>query len=249
VTLWRLEWLRLTRTRRLVALVGVYVFFGFLGPLTARYLPQIIERFGGDQFQVVVPEPVPADGIIQFASSATQIGLLVAVVVAAGALTLGAVPEMAVFLRTRVASPARLVLPRYAVAAGAAAAAYTVGAGVAWYETAVLLGALPVGGMLVGMLLAVLYLAFAAAVVAVVGSRFDGLLATVLGSLVVLLILPLAGIAESVGRWLPSHLVGAQTDLVAGGAASDYLGATAVTLAVTVLLLAGAMRRAGAREW
>lgn len=38
MNLWRLEWLRLTRTRRLVAIVGVYLFFGLTGPLTARYL-------------------------------------------------------------------------------------------------------------------------------------------------------------------------------------------------------------------
>ena len=45
MSLWRLEWLRLVRSRRLVALAGVYVFFGFVGPLTARYLGEIVERF------------------------------------------------------------------------------------------------------------------------------------------------------------------------------------------------------------
>ena len=48
MTLLRLEWLRLVRTRRLLALTGVYLFFGIAGPLTARYLGEIVERFGGD---------------------------------------------------------------------------------------------------------------------------------------------------------------------------------------------------------
>jgi hypothetical protein len=40
----RLEWLRLTRTPRAIALAGVYLFFGLLGPVTARYLQDIVNR-------------------------------------------------------------------------------------------------------------------------------------------------------------------------------------------------------------
>jgi len=248
MTLWRLEWMRLTRTRRIVALAGVYVFFGFLGPLTARYLPQILDRFGSGDFQVIVPDPVPADGIAQFSANVTQIGLLVAVVVAAGALTLDALPEMAIFLRTRVASPRDMVIPRLVVAFGAVACAYVLGAVIAWYETAVLLGGVPVGGLLLGMLLSILYLGFAVAVTGAVGSRSGSVLATVLVTLVILLVLPLAGIVDAVGRWLPSHLVGAQAGLVADAGGSGYLGSAMVTVAVGAVLVMVAVRRAGTGE-
>ena len=45
---------------------------------------------------------MPADGIAQFVGNASQIGLLVVVLVAASALAFDARREMAVFLRTRV---------------------------------------------------------------------------------------------------------------------------------------------------
>ena len=32
MNLWRLEWLRLVRTHRLLVVVGVYLFFGITGP-------------------------------------------------------------------------------------------------------------------------------------------------------------------------------------------------------------------------
>ena len=48
MSLWRLEWLRLTRTKRWIALVGVYLFFGLLGPFTARYMAEIISFAGGE---------------------------------------------------------------------------------------------------------------------------------------------------------------------------------------------------------
>jgi len=238
MTLWRLEWLRLIRTRRLPALLGVYVFFGFVGPLTARYLAEIIDRFGGGEMQVTVPDPVPADGIAQFASNGSQIGVLVVVAVAAGALTIDTLPEMSIFLRTRVASAAALVLPRLAVVGSAVAAAFTLGTLTAWYETTVLIGGVPAGGMLGGLLLGLLYLAFALAVVAVAGSRVRSVVGAIGIALVVLLAMPIVGIAEAVGRWLPSHLVGAQVDLVAGGTFTDYLPALAVTLALTPALVA-----------
>ena len=63
MTLLRLEWLRLVRTRRLISLVGIYLFFGFLGPLTARYLGDIIDRFGSGEMTVIVPDPAPADRV------------------------------------------------------------------------------------------------------------------------------------------------------------------------------------------
>ena len=248
MNLWRLEWLRLVRTRRALILLATYVFFGFIGPLTARYLAEILDRFGGDDLTVIIPDAVPADGIAQFASSAQQIGMLIAVVVAAGALTLEAIPEMSIFLRTRTSAASRLVIPRYAMSAVFVAAAYLVGLGVAWYETAVLIGPLPIPGMLGGALLGVVYLGFAIAVAAAFGSRVGGVLGTVVATLLVLLLLPIIGIADAVGRWLPSHLVGAQVDLLGDGAFTDFLGALAVTVAASALLLLTAIRGVGSRE-
>lgn len=247
MSLWRLEWLRLVRSKRLVALLGVYVFFGLLGPITARYLGEIVERFGGD-VTVTFPEPVPPDGIAQYLSNASQIGILVAVTVAAGALVLDARPEMSIFLRTRVRPAWRLLIPRFVVTAGAVIGTYLIGLAVAWYETAVLLGGVSVGGMLAGALFHAIYLGFALAIVAAVGSRVSSVVATIGISVVVLLLLPLTGVVESVGQWLPSHLVAAQVALLSDASVGDYLPAAAITLVIGALLAVIAGRGVETRE-
>lgn len=247
MTLWRLEWLRLVRTRRLAALAGIYVLFGFLGPLTARYLPEIIDRFGGD-ITVVVPDPVPADGISQYVGNASQVALLVAVGIAAAATTLHALPQMAVFLRTRVPNGARLVVPRLVVAGTAVVGAYLLGAAAAWYETAVLLGPLPAGGMLAGLGYGAAYLVFAVAVVAAAGALLRSTLATAGVSVLVLIAMPLVGLVEPIGSLLPSHLVGALVNLARGGTAADYLPALGITVAGSAALVAGAIRASGFRQ-
>jgi ABC-2 type transport system permease protein len=251
VNLWRLEWYRLVRTRRLVALVGVYVFFGFLGPLTARFLGDILDLAGGDLEGAVIelPPPAPIDGMAQYASNAMQVGTLVAVVVAAGALALDAIPEMGVFLRTRSDRIWPVLAPRFVVAAVAAGVAFCAGAAVAWYETWALIGPPDAGGVVAGVVGGCLYLVFASAVVAAVAARARSVLGTVLISLLALLLLPILGVVDPVGRWLPSRLASALAVLPAGPPdVVDYLPAVGTTLLATLGLLVLAARLSGTRE-
>lgn len=247
MSLWRLEVLRMVRTHRWAILVGVYAFFGVLGPFTGRYLADIIGNFAGE-VTIEVPDPRPVDGIMQFVSNTTQLGLLAVVIVAASALAIDARVEVSAFLRTRVDHARQLLLPRYVAASATAALALVIGTGIAWALTAVLLGGLPVVDMLLGTLLGVLYLAFAVAVVAAAGAFFRGMLPTVFAALVVLILLPLIGVLPPVEPWLPSHLVNAVVTLVDGAPASDYLRAAGVAAVSTPALLALAAWRAERRE-
>jgi ABC-2 type transport system permease protein len=247
MNLWRLEILRLVRTYRWMILFGVYVFFGVLAPFTARYLNEIVSRFGGE-LMVAAPDPRPADGIGQFVSNASQLGLLAVVVVAAAALALDARPEVAAFLRTRTTRPRTLLVPRYVANAAAAALALVVGTAVAWVLTTVLIGPLPAGAMALGTVLGSLYLAFAVAVVAAVAGFVRSQAATVFGSLAILILLPLTGLVATVKPWLPSELLAAVAVLVDGGPASAFARSTATTLAATAALLAVAVSGFARRE-
>lgn len=251
MTLWRLEWLRLVRTRRLVAVVGVFAFFGLLGPVTARYLADILGAFGAgiEGATIELPPPTPADGFGQYVSNANQLGVLVVVIVAAGALVVDAVPEMGVFLRTRVQRSWRLLAPRLAVTTAVVAVGWTVGVALAWYETWALIGAPRAAGVVVGCLLGSAFLAFVVAVVAVVATRARSVLGTVLVSIVVLAVLPIVGVVDAIGRWLPTRLAGALPDLAGGAAAAgDFAGALVVTALLTAALVAGAIALADRRE-
>jgi ABC-2 type transport system permease protein len=248
MSLWRLEWLRLVRTRRLVVILGVYLFFGLTGPLTARYLSQILGRLGTEGVHVEFPEPVPADGITQFVGNASQIGLLAVVMVAASALAFDARREMAVFLRTRVRGVRDIIVPAYAINAGAAVAGLVGGSLAAWYETAVLLGGLPPLSMVAGVVYGALFLAFAVAATALVASFVKGVLATSGVTLVALLGLAIVGNLAPLHRWLPTRLAGAMAGLVRGEHVVDYLPAAATSIVVTVGAVIGATLLGARRE-
>lgn len=248
MTLWRLEWLRLRRTWRGISLLVVFLFFGLLGPFTARYLPEILERLGTSGVQVTFPEPVPADGIEQYVGNVAQLGLLVLVAAAAGAFAFDTPPELGAFLRTRVSSMGRLVLVRFVVYAVAGASAFALGSLAAWYETAVLIGALPVGPMLAGIAYGALYFAFVIALVALCAGIARGVLGTIVLVFGVVIAIALVGIVPAVGQWLPGRLAGAILALVRGAEVSDYLRASAVTLLATAAALAASVRLLERRE-
>jgi len=248
MNLWRLEWLRLVRTHRLLVLMGVYLFFGLTGPLTARYLSAILGRLGTDGIRVEFPPPTPADGVDQFVGNATQIGLLVVVLVAGSALAFDSRREMAVFLRTRVRRVRDIVVPAYVVNASAAVAALVVGSLAAWYETAVLLGALPPARMLLGIALGSLFLAFAVALTAFVAAAVRGTVATAGITLGFLLGIGILGGLGELGRWVPTTLLSAMTGLVRGANPADYLPAAAVTLLAGTAALVAASALGARRE-
>lgn len=247
--LWRLEWLRLVRTRRLAALLGTFGFFGLTAAPLARWAGELASRVGGS-VQIIAPPPVPADAMTSYVSNASQLGLLVFVLVTAGAVTVDARAESAAFLRTRVRRRRDLVVPRLATNAAAGAAAYATGALLAWYGAVVLLGDLPIGPMAAGVVLGALYLPFLAAVAALVATRSASVAVTALATLAVALVSGLVGtlVPDRLARWLPSHLVGSITSLAGGGAVAEVLPAALTTVVATIALSALAVRFAGRRE-
>lgn len=247
--LWRLERLRLVRTNRLGILLGVYAFFGVLGPLTARYLTEILTSFGGAELAGLdLPEATPPDGITQFTSNAGQLGLLAVVVVAAGALALDAKPEIGVFLRTRATSLWQLLVPRVVTVTVAAVLALVAGTVLAAALTGVLIGAVDLWPLVVGTLYGAIYLGFVVSLTAAVAARARSVLTTVLVTVATLIGLPILSLFPPLERWVPSELVGAVDQTVRGVPLTEALPAAAVALTVSAGLLWLAERWLAASE-
>jgi ABC-2 type transport system permease protein len=195
-----------------------------------------------------VPPPSVSQAIAAYVGNASQIGLLVAVVVAAGSLAFDARPEWAAFLRTRVGGIDDLVIPKFTVNALAAAVAFLAGMVAAWYETAILIGSPPVKGMLAGMACGSLYLGFAVAVVALCAAISRSVVGVVGLALGFLIALPILGQIGVLAAWMPSALVGAPVTLVEGAAASGFLKAAFVAIGAGVAALWAASRLLARRE-
>lgn len=247
MSLWRVELARLLRTNRWMMVAGAFVTFGLLGPLSARYLGEIIARFGGE-IEVTFPDPKPLDGIAQFAANWSQLGVLAVVIVAANALAIDARPEISAFYRTRIENAWQVVAPRYWVPLAASAISLVVGSLIAVVATEVLIGPLDRVGVAVGTVLGVIYLGFLVALVAAISTYTAGTTTTIFVTLAAAIAIPAVGLIAAVEPWLPSELVGAAIDLASEAEPLDFLRSTVSALVSTTLLLRVAVLRFDRRE-
>jgi ABC-2 type transport system permease protein len=248
MNLWRLEWLRLVRTPRAFSLAVVFLAIGLVEPVATRYESTLI---GSASHGAVIrlPKPTPTDALSSYVSEATLVGLIVLVVAAASALGFDSSQGLAAFFRTRVRNMWQLVAPRYAAYAAAGAVAYLLGTLAAWYETRLLIGSLPAAGLFAGVLCGAVYLALAVAVAALATSLARNTVASVGITLAILLALPLLADIRAISDWVPSALVGAPADLVAGTyQLPHYLPALGVAAVAAAGALALAVRLLQTRE-
>jgi len=238
---WKLEALRLWRTRRLIAVAATFVILGLGLPVLTKELPALVNHSSGG-IRVIALPPTATQAISGFASNAGQLGTLVIVVVAAAGLAIDARPSLAAFYRSRVRRPVMLMLPRCAALATASIVCLALGVGCAWYETDVVLGALPAGRLASGFALQALWLCSCVATVAAWASVARGVLAVAGMTLVSLLVLVFLTDIPALVTWSPTNLA-AGVGVLIGNQHRPLWHAVAVAAVATVALIGVSIQR------
>lgn len=247
--LWRLEVLRVTRTRRWLLLLLAYPLLGALGPIVVRHLGSILDWLGADGASA--PDKVDAaDGMLAYLSASGQIGLLVALGITAAALAVDHRTGLAAFYRTRTRRPRDLVLPRWTVCAAAVCTANALATVIVWAELRWLFGPVPTDRILYGLLFSTVYLLMALGLVAGAAAFLRRPVALFGAALVALILSPLPRLWKPARDWEPSGLGGAGGELLEpnGPTPADFAVPSVMALALTAALLAVAVWRVGRRE-
>ena len=234
MNLWRLEWLRMIRTYRIIVLPALFVLAGFLGPALAKILPDLVGEVGGG-IEIILPEPTAYEGIVQYLGNVDQLGLVGIAVFAAMSMTFDAKREVAVFLRSRAPIPA-ILTPRFVTTFALSAVSIIVGAAVALALTDILLGRPPIAEVMTGAGLYVVYAGFVIAMVTLIAALTRSSLVVVIVAIVGIIISGAMSLIPVVGDWLPSRLPGATVELM-NGSAFVFWPAVGVTVALTAAFL------------
>ena len=246
MSLWRLEWIRLTRTGRIFILLAVFFAFGIIGPLSVRYLPELLEAAGSEEAISSLPPVTPEFAMSSYLGNALQIGLLAIAFVGAAALAIDAKPEISVFFRSR-ASIRNIITPRFIVVSAASVLSFATGVVTAAVTSGILIDWPEAGPTILGSALVALYLVFVVALITVMGSLVRKVPATALLTVGTLIVLSIIGLAEPISPWLPSYLVGG-FDAILNGGDFVYWRAIAATTAVIFGFVAIAVVRLENRE-
>jgi ABC-2 type transport system permease protein len=249
MSLWRLERLRLFRTRRWIALAAVFLVLGFGNPLATHYLGQLLSgRTGGGYIQITVGQPQPSDGMASYFGNITSVGTLVTVVVAGLAFAVRANPPLAALYLTHVRSRAALLVPRLVTVAVATVVASVLGGLAAAYATTVLFGAPKAGATIAGIAVSCLAQLFAVVITFLCATLLRGQVAAIAVALgVVFVAVPFADLIPGVRPVGPNALTNLPTTLQTGAWTTNATWATVVTFGLCVAAVAGGL--AQSRRW
>ena len=239
----RKELLESIRTFRLPIVAGLFLFTGLSSPVLARYLPEIIELAGGDQFGVVeIPTPTAVDAVDQLVKNLAQFGALAAILLAMPLVSGEKDRGTAAFILTKPVTRRAFLLAKLAGLAVVLGASTILAVMAGWIYTAILFEPLPLIGWLWLAFLVGLWL-FAFAALTFAGSVVTGSTAAAAGiGFVALLGLGIVSAIPGLGKFTPGGLLGPATELAANTVSLSQLGTNLVyPVVATVVLIAAAI--------
>ena len=107
------ELIEYSRTYKLLIMLMVFAVFGITNPLMAKLLPELIGSLATDGITMIVPEATAIDAWTQFFKNATQIGLIVTVVVFSGVLSSEISKGTLIIMLTKGLSRTTVILTKF----------------------------------------------------------------------------------------------------------------------------------------
>lgn len=224
------------RTRQLLVVCAVFLFFGLMSPLVAKFTPELLKNLeGAAQFADLIPEPTTADAMAQYIKNLTQFGFILVIVLGMGAVAGEKDRGIATMILSKPLTRWAFLLSKFMAQSMVYLLAIMLGACGAYYYTIVLFGGLEAAPFFAGNILLWLWL-LVFAVVTLLGStlaRSTGAAAGVafLGAVILLL----AGSLPRIGPLMPSGLVAWASQLGLDTAVAANGGALVMAIVLIVV--------------
>lgn len=129
------EWVEYLRTYKLIILGAVFLLFGIMNPLTAKFLPELLNTMMPEGMSITLAPPAAVDSYLQFFKNVPQIGLIVLVIVFSGMLSGEIQKGTLVQLLTKGLSRSTVLLAKFTCAVLLWSASYLLCFGVTYGYT------------------------------------------------------------------------------------------------------------------
>ena len=157
-TLLKKELLEYWRTYRALALGIVFLVFGLMSPLAARYMPEVFASMDMGGIVIQLPTPTVADGNTQFVKNMSQVAAIVLILIAMGVVSRERDKGTVAFTLSKPVSRSAFLLSKALALVVLTWAALLLAALAHWYYTQLLLGPMPLGACLAMAALVGVYL-------------------------------------------------------------------------------------------
>jgi ABC-2 type transport system permease protein len=224
------------KTNKVLIVAAVFLFFGLSTPVLTKYLPEIIKAVpstGGVIIQM--PTPTSADSLTGYTSNMAQFGVLMAVLVAMGAIAKEIETGTAAMVLSKPVGRLAFILAKLEAEWFNFLMALILGGLACWGYTLILFGDANALGFLYQNLLLGLFFALCLGVTLFFSSLMKSQLAA--GGLSLALIIFLSAISGRpwIGRFLPGELIDWGNRLVLNTPGEAGWGAAAVAAGLVAL--------------
>ena len=227
------------RTNRLIAVAAVFVLFGIIGPLTDRYMKELIDAIGSQSggFTIQVPPPSLDGAATQILKNLSQFGIICALLLAMGSVAWEKERGTAGMVLTKPASRAAFLGAKLVAISLTLGFAVLLGTGFGYLYTLLLYPSVfPLGGY-VAMALLMWWMLVIFAAITLLGSTLTRSAIAAAGvGLVALIVFGILGALPVVGDFMPSSLGGPALDLMVGKDPGQIVGPVLFNLALVPAL-------------
>jgi ABC-2 type transport system permease protein len=227
------------RTSRLISVAVVFIFFGILGPLTDRYMKEILDAAGAQAggMTFTVPGPSLAGDLTQIIKNLSQFGIICALLLAMGSVAWEKERGTAGMIMTKPASRAAFLGAKLVAISVNLLLAVVLGCGLAYLYTAILYPTVFGAGGYVAMcaLLWLTLVIFTA--ITLFGSTVTRSAIAAAGiGFVAFLILGILASIPVIGPWSPLGLLDPAQKLALGLDAGNFAGPLLFNIALVPVL-------------
>jgi len=157
---WRKEWLELWQTRKAIIVLAVMLAFGFLAPITAKLLPELMKSAGNTgNITITIGEVTVNDAIDQFVKNTSQTIVILALLMSFNVIVSERERGLMTLIFPHALPRSTFVLAKFAALVSLFAVGMLLQAIAAYVYTALLFEAPTIGGFIVMTALLFLYLA------------------------------------------------------------------------------------------
>lgn len=232
------EWLEQRRTHRLLIVSAIFLLFGLLSPLLAKFTPEIIKMVpGGEQISLIIPPPTVVDAVVQYIKNLTQFGLLLTVLMGMGMVSQEKDKGTATMVLAKPLSRTAFILAKPAAMGISFLIATALAALAGYYYTLLLFEALPVGSWLALNGLLLVYFGVYAALAILASTLNRSMLGSGAVALGFIILLALVEMIPAAGKLLTGGLLGWAQNLALGSAVEPAWGALVVCLGLIAAAL------------
>lgn len=232
------EFLYQWRSRRLIIVCAVFLVFGMISPLLAKFTPQLLGSIEeAQQFAELIPEPTIDDAYDQYIRNITQFGFILAILLGMGAIAGEKERGTASMILSKPLSRGFFVVSKYVAQSAVYLLAFILAAIAATYYMVILFDTVNLVAFLaINLLLLAWLLVFAA--ITLLGSAIGRTTVAAggmafLGSVLVFLL----GSIPQFGALAPGGLIVWANQLAVGESVAPNTGALAMSLVFVLILL------------